>query len=255
MKKQLGLIGFPLSHSFSKKYFSEKFEREGLTHKWHYELFPIESIEKLPEILRGYPNLLGLNVTIPYKEAVLPFLDKLDPEAAAVGAVNCIRFENGSLHGFNTDVYGFEKSLLDLVTHEFPDFDGISTLKALVLGTGGAAKAVHFVLKKYGIQTLTVSRTRSATAVAYDDLTDDDVATHRLIINTTPLGMTPNTEGIPPLPYAGVSAQHYFYDLVYNPSVTTFMQQGAAQGARVKNGLDMLYFQAEKGWLIWSNFL
>ncbi len=249
MKKLLGLIGYPLSHSFSKKYFTQKFENQGLTHEWEYELFSIEKIEKIEEILRGLPNLVGLNVTIPYKELVMPYLHELDEEAAAIGAVNCIKIKDGKLKGFNTDVYGFEKSILGLIA---PKGGDVSHLKALVLGTGGAAKGVVHVMKKLGIAYKWVSRTRSEGILSYDDLTKEIIKTHTIIINTTPLGMSPNTEGCPPISYKYIGNQHFMYDLIYNPELTTFMMNGLEQGAKAKSGLDMLHFQAEKGWEIWN---
>jgi shikimate dehydrogenase len=250
--KYLGLIGYPLGHSFSKSYFNTKFAQLGIEKEWYYETFSIENIEKLTDILRGYPNLVGLNVTIPYKQAVLPFLDKLDETAAEIGAVNCIRFEKGKLIGYNTDVYGFEKSLLGLLNT--PDLETLLNLnlKALILGTGGASKAVLYVLKKWHIPVHYVSRTRSDTSLSYEDIDAEMMHSHHLIVNTTPLGMSPNTEGCPPLPYEHIGNQHFLYDLVYNPETTEFMKRGIAQGAKVKNGLDMLIFQAEKGWKIWN---
>jgi shikimate dehydrogenase len=249
MKKLLGLIGYPLSHSFSKKYFTQKFENQGLSHEWEYELFSIEKIEKIEEILRGYPNLVGLNVTIPYKELVMPYVHELDGEAAAIGAVNCIKIKDGKLKGFNTDVYGFEKSILGLIA---PHGGEVKHLKALVLGTGGAAKGVVHVMKKLGMDYKWVSRTRSEGILSYADLTKDIVKTHTVIINTTPLGMSPNTEGCPPIPYKYIGNQHFMYDLIYNPELTTFMMNGIEHGAKAKSGLDMLHFQAEKGWEIWN---
>jgi shikimate dehydrogenase len=248
--KYLGLIGYPLGHSFSKPYFNNKFEALGIANEWYYETFSIENIEKLVDILRGYPTLVGLNVTIPYKLTVMSFLDKLDETAAQIGAVNCIRIENGQLTGYNTDAFGFEKSLLGLI----PDLETQcqNNLKALILGTGGASKATAYILKKWRIPFQYVSRTRSETTVSYDDLDANIMKTHRLIINGTPLGMSPNTEGYPPLPYEYIDNQHFLYDLIYNPEITEFMKRGMAQGAKAKSGLDMLHFQAEKGWEIWN---
>jgi shikimate dehydrogenase len=263
-KNLLGLIGYPLTHSFSKKYFTQKFENEGLTHAWAYELWSIDSIEKLSEILsgneiltssglRGYPNLVGLNVTIPYKESVLPYIHELDITAQEIGAVNCIKItiQNGKQHlkGYNTDYYGFQKSLLGLL----PEGDiSVLNLKALILGTGGAAKAVAYALKTLDIPYQYVSRKALDNGLSYEELTPSIIHEHRLIINTTPLGMTPNTEGYPPFPYEGIGNQHFMYDLVYNPETTAFMKRGIVQGAKAKSGLDMLYFQAEKGWEIWN---
>jgi shikimate dehydrogenase len=252
-KNLLGLIGYPLTHSFSKKYFTQKFENEGLMHEWAYELWSIDGIGKLPEILRGYPNLVGLNVTIPYKESVMPYVHELDITAREVGAVNCIKITilNGKQHlkGYNTDYHGFQKSLLGLLPE-----GNISNLKleALILGTGGAAKAVAYALKMLDIPYIYVSRKATNNGLSYAELTPNIISDHRLIINTTPLGMTPNTEGFPPLPYEDIGNQHFIYDLVYNPETTAFMKLGIAQGAKAKSGLDMLYFQAEKGWEIWN---
>ena len=269
--KQLGLIGFPLSHSFSKRYFNEKFEKEGLANDWHYELFSIEKAGQLLEILRGYPNLVGINVTIPHKETVMPFMDELDETAQAVGAVNCIKitYPNGKpyLKGYNTDYYGFQKSLLGLLendnneaelaspvcyAHEFQDNNNLESLKALILGTGGAAKAVAYALKNLNIPYKYVSRKEVENGLTYEDLTEKLISEYRLLINTTPLGMSPNTEESPKIPYQGIGYQHFMYDLVYNPEITTFMKQGLERGAKAKSGLDMLYFQAEKGWKIWN---
>jgi shikimate dehydrogenase len=275
--KQLGLIGFPLTHSFSKRYFNEKFEKEGLAHDWYYELFSIENVRELPEILskgltseRG-GNFVGMNVTIPHKESVLPFMDELDETAQAVGAVNCIKisYPNSKpyLKGFNTDYYGFQKSLLGLLeqknkdvvelsspvcyAQEFQD-NNLKNLKALILGTGGAAKAVAYALKNLNIPYKYVSRKAFENGFTYIDLTEQLISEYHLLINTTPLGMSPNTEGCPDIPYEGIGNQHFMYDLVYNPEVTTFMKRGLEKGAKAKSGLDMLYFQAEKGWEIWN---
>jgi shikimate dehydrogenase len=250
--KLLGLLGYPLGHSFSKPYFNNKFAELGLTSEWYYESFSIPDIEKLHDILREHPNLVGLNVTIPYKQAVMPFVDKFDETASEIGAVNCIRIKDGVLTGYNTDAYGFEKSLLGLIN--VPDLESLLhlNLKGLILGTGGASKAVAYVLKKLHIPFHYVSRTRSDTSLAYEDVDADVLATHHLIINCSPLGMSPNTEGCPPLLYEHIGNQHFLYDLVYNPEVTTFLKRGLAHGAKAKNGLDMLHFQAEKGWEIWN---
>jgi len=240
--KTLGLIGFPLSHSFSKKYFSEKFEKEGIT-GCQYELFPLETIKELPGLLAKNPSIVGLNVTIPYKEAVLPYLDEVD-ESAAFGAVNTIKIENGKLRGFNTDVYGFEESLKPLLkTHH---------KGALVLGTGGAAKAVVSVLERLGIAHMYVSRTPHEGQFSYKDINKNILEKHQIIVNTTPLGMYPKAERCPDLPYEQLSDKHLLYDLVYNPDVTTFLKNGKKQGAIGKNGLEMLYLQAERAWEIWN---
>lgn len=238
-----GLIGYPLSHSFSKKYFTEKFEREAIA-QCRYELFPIAAIDELPALLAAHPNLQGLNVTIPYKEQVLTYLHQLDPRAAAIGACNCIRIRQGQLQGFNTDAIGFEQSLREkLLPHD---------TAALVLGTGGAAKAVCYVLKQLGISFKQVSRQASAGQLTYTQVTPALLQSCSLVINTTPLGMHPKTDEAPDLPYQALTADHYLYDLVYNPAHTTFLQKGAEAGARIKNGLDMLVIQAEESWEIWN---
>ncbi len=247
--KLLGLIGYPLSHSFSKKYFSQKFENEGLASDWQYELFPIGTIAKFPELLKSHPELVGLNVTIPYKEDVMRYVTELHPTAQEVGAVNCIKFEGEKLIGFNTDYYGFQKSLLGLLDGEHDK----RTLQALILGTGGSSKAVAYALKGLDIPYKYVSRSASKGALSYDEVSKDILSTHHLIINTTPLGMTPHTEGCPPINFEHIGEQHFLYDLVYNPEVTTFLNKGIQKGTKTKSGLDMLYFQAEKGWDIWNS--
>ncbi|NUO00692.1 MAG: shikimate dehydrogenase [Saprospiraceae bacterium] len=245
MKEHLyGLIGYPLTHSFSKRYFSEKFEKEGLLH-CRYELFPMETIELLPELLKNHPTLRGLNVTIPYKQAVLPFLDEFGEGIAALGAVNVIDIaEDGKLTGHNTDIAGFEYSLKNLLGAEDPG-------GALVLGTGGASKAVQFVLSKMKIPFHLVSRDPEI-GFHYDQLTPEIVAEHRLIVNTTPLGMSPHTETCPKIPFEPISQRHLLFDLVYNPEETLFLKKGRLQGAQTQNGLEMLYTQAEKAWAIWN---
>ncbi len=250
--KLLGLIGYPLSHSFSKPYFNTKFAELGIANQWQYESFAIENIEKLTDILRGHPELVGLNVTIPYKQAVMPFIDTFDETASEIGAVNCIDIRNGHLTGYNTDAYGFEKSVLGLLNT--PTLESLLNLnlKALILGTGGGSKAVAYTLKKWHIPFQYVSRTRSETCLSYEDIDKKIITTHQLIINTTPLGMSPNTEGCPPLPYQYIGSQHFMYDLIYNPVITQFLKRGLDNDANAKNGLDMLYFQAERGWKIWN---
>lgn len=240
-----GLIGYPLSHSFSKKYFTGKFEKEGITNTF-YELFPLEKIEYFLPILKNHPNLRGINVTIPYKEAVITYLNKLDESARSVGAVNCIQIENGMLIGYNTDVFGFERSLLDFLAQR-----PIQPTRALVLGTGGAAKAVVFVLQKLGILFESVSREAGKGDLTYNQL--DTLNDFSLIINTTPMGMSPHVETFPDIPYHCLNKQHLLFDLVYNPEQTLFLQKGAERGAATQNGLPMLYFQAEKAWEIWNN--
>ena len=244
-----GLIGYPLSHSFSKRYFNEKFRREALE-SYHYELFPLEKIEALPALLKAHPGLRGLNVTIPYKQQVMAYLDELDEGAAAVGAVNTIKIREGRLTGYNTDVFGFERSLRTFLEDNGAEVAG---LQALVLGTGGAAKAVAYVLRKMGIRFQWVSRNNKPGYLTYQRLNETLMQDHRLIINTTPLGMLPKVETYPEIPFQHIGPQHLLYDLVYNPEETTFMARGRQQGAAVHNGLAMLHLQAEKAWEIWNS--
>ncbi len=243
-KNLYGLIGFPLSHSFSKNYFAQKFETEAVVDSF-YEVFPIDKIELFPAILKTNPNFKGLNVTIPYKEDIISYLNYLDEGARAIRAVNCIKIENGFLLGYNTDAYGFEKSLLEfLIANE------ATPKQALILGTGGAAKAVAFVLKKLGILYKFVSRDAEKADITYEQLHTLDA--YSLVINTTPLGMSPKLESCPDIPYHCLSSRHLLFDLVYNPTETLFLQKGTQQGAATQNGLPMLYYQAEKAWEIWN---
>lgn len=245
--KTYGLIGFPLSHSFSKKYFTEKFQNEGITDR-QYELFSIEKIKALADLLVENDSLCGLNVTIPHKVGVLPFLNEIEEAAEKIGAVNCIcikRFEGETyLKGFNTDAYGFEESLKPLLTAQHR--------RALVFGDGGAAKAVKYVLEKLGIEYQIVVRKAVEGAILYSDVTPELLSTHKLLINTTPLGMSPNTDTFPEIDYTQIGSDHLAYDLVYNPLETAFLSKAAAKGAQIKNGLEMLYKQAEKAWAIWN---
>ncbi|MCH5597037.1 shikimate dehydrogenase family protein [Niabella ginsengisoli] len=237
-----GLIGMPLAQSFSKKYFTEKFEKEHIANA-AYELFPLENISLLTDLLQTHPELKGLNVTIPYKEQVLQFLNALNNEAKEIGAVNCIKINNGQLTGFNTDAPAFEKSLLpQLASHH---------KKALILGTGGAAKAVLYVLKKLGIEYAYVSRNKGAGFV-YEDLTKEIIEAYPLIINSTPLGSFPKVDTAPDIPYQYLTDKNYLYDLVYNPAKTLFLQKGEERGAAIKNGYEMLVGQAELSWEIWN---
>lgn len=239
--RRFGLIGYPLGHSFSKRYFSEKFEREGISDA-AYELFPIESIERFPGLWNENPELVGLNVTIPYKEQVIPFLDTLNETAAAVGAVNCIHRSGDKLTGYNTDVFGFDRSLPLMP----------AGTEALILGTGGASKAVAFVLKKRNIPFLYISRhPEGAQEISWDSI-PEHIGRKTLIVNTTPLGMAPDTESCPELPFDVMGSQHFVYDLVYNPVETLLLRRARLQDCAIANGLDMLYFQAEKAWEIWT---
>ena len=241
-----GLIGYPLEHSFSRNYFNEKFRNERIDAE--YDNFEIPSIENLKEVLETTPNLRGLNVTIPYKEEVIRFLDELSAEARAIGAVNVIRVTHkGSktvLKGFNSDVIGFTRSIESMLEplHR----------KALILGTGGAAKAVDYGLKSLGLGTLFVSRTARPGVITYNDVTPDLIRSHKVIVNCTPLGMYPHVDSCPPLPYEAMDSHTLLYDLLYNPDETLFMQKGRQQGAITKNGLEMLLLQAFASWEMWQ---
>ncbi|GAB4496141.1 MAG: shikimate dehydrogenase [Saprospiraceae bacterium] len=247
--RHFGLIGWPLGHSFSKKYFTEKFAREGITDA-RYELFPLENISSLPLLLEQNPELRGLNVTIPHKETVMAFLHHLDETAQAVGAVNCIKIENQKLRGFNTDVIGFEMSLKTMDGGRWT----VDGSQALILGTGGAAKAVAFVLKKLGISFQFVSRNpKGENQISYKDLSSLLIPHPSLLINTTPLGMSPNEDVCPDLPFEQLTPEHFVYDLIYNPAETLLLQRAKARGCTVKNGLEMLHLQAEAAWEIWND--
>lgn len=245
-----GLIGFPLGHSFSKKYFAAKFAAEGITDA-AYELFPLESVGRFPELLRSQPNLRGLNVTIPYKEQIIPYLNRLDSAAQRIGAVNVVRVAaDGSTTGHNSDYFGFKTTLENRLQEYYPL--NRPNLRALILGTGGASKAVRVALEDMGMGHTYVSRRPGRNVLGYDDLTEKTVADNLLIINTTPLGMHPDTDVFPPLPYEWLTPAHLLYDLVYNPEETVFLKRGAAQGAKTLGGLPMLHAQAEKSWEIWN---
>jgi len=239
-----GLVGYPLSHSFSKNYFTEKFNRENIL-DCRYENFPLRTIEELPSVIAMNPLLDGLNVTIPYKEAVLQFLAGQNDLVRATGACNCIKIINEKLIGFNTDVIGFEKSLLQKLEpwHNH----------ALILGTGGASRAVEFVLKKRDISLKKVSRHPSPDGLTYDQLTPEIVQENLLIINASPVGMYPNIQDFPKLPYEGVTAKHLVIDLIYNPEKTLFLKKSEENGAVIQNGYDMLIEQAEESWRIWND--
>jgi len=239
-----GLIGFPLTHSFSKKYFTEKFEKEGLP-DCRYDLFPLTSISELPQLLKANADLEGLNVTIPYKKSVLSFLNERNELVKQVAACNCIKIINGKLSGYNTDVIGFERSLEKKLR------PGHKT--ALILGTGGSSKAVAFVLRKLGIEYKTVSRKPSVNHFSYDQLTPAMIEKYTLIINTTPLGLFPNITEAPPLPYEAITSKHFLFDLIYNPEKTLFLKKGEERGSAIQNGYDMLVYQAEESWKIWES--
>lgn len=245
--KQFGLIGFPLTHSFSEKYFKDKFRRENFTDK-EYKLFPLKSIDQFPDLIKKNHALCGLNITVPYKESIMPYLDELDNQAKIVGAVNCIKIikqsNRNKLIGFNTDVFGFEESLK-------PNLKPYHK-RAIILGTGGSAKAVVYVLKKLGISFSLVSRNSNTNTILYADLSNSVIQDHLLIINTTPVGMYPDIQNFPQIPYEYLGKQHLLFDLVYNPEKTQFLQKGESQGASIQNGLEMLYAQAEKSMKIWE---
>ena len=246
------LIGWPLGHSFSKKYFSEKFTREGIADV-AYELFPLAQIAELPALLAQHPNLRGLNVTIPHKEAVIPYLDELDDTARAVGAVNCIKITRDKrLIGYNTDVIGFEQSLVGIPG--VLNGDGTVQLeKACILGTGGAAKAVGYVLNKLGIPFRFVSRAPAGPdQIGYADMPGFAQSSRAAIINCTPLGTYPKVDEMPPVPKEIFTSGNLVYDLVYNPAETLLLREAIARGCTVQNGLDMLHLQAAAAWIIWQ---
>jgi len=244
--RKFGLIGFPLGHSFSKKYFTEKFEKEGLSN-CEFELFEIPSIVGLKKVISENPTVEGLCVTIPYKLEVMPFLDEISPSAKQIGAVNCIQFKENKLIGYNTDFIGFRDSLAGWLEEERP--------KALILGTGGASKAVAAALDDLGIEFQFVSRSGKANAITYKELSQrpEIMNDHQLIINSTPLGTFPEIESMPPIPLDQISKDHLYYDLVYNPAETAMMKTVTEKGGRAKNGMEMLIGQAEAAWKIWND--
>jgi shikimate dehydrogenase len=241
-----GLIGFPLGHSFSISYFNQRFQDEGIDAV--YENYEIPNIDALAEILDSNPELKGLNVTIPYKEKVIPFLDSISPEARAIGAVNVIRVTHRGnkteLKGFNSDVIGFTKSIEPMLDKKWHQ-------KALILGTGGASKAIDYGLRSLGLETVFVSRYERPNTIQYKTITPEIVKEYNVIVNCTPLGMYPKTEECPDLPYEAMDSHTILYDLIYNPDETLFMKRGAEYGANVKNGLEMLLLQAFASWEFW----
>jgi shikimate dehydrogenase len=247
--KKFGLIGFPLGHSFSKGYFTDKFKNENIP-DCSYENFPLHDISELATLINEEPELIGLNITIPYKEKVISFMDEMDHEALLVGAVNTIKIVRHSskpfLKGFNTDIVGFEAPLTAILKpfHK----------SALILGTGGASKAVVYVLKKYGIDFQFVSRKpKNESILAYSDLTSEIFERNKLIINTSPVGMFPDVNESPPIPYEAIGPDHIMYDLIYNPEKTLFLKKAEEKKAILINGLPMLYGQAERSWQIWNS--
>jgi shikimate dehydrogenase len=247
MEKLYGLIGQTVSHSFSKTYFDEKFFRDGLRDH-HYELFPLKDIKEIETLFKETKGLMGLNVTIPYKEVVMKHLDEVYPVAKFIGAVNVIKISNGKKIGFNTDSDAFYETL----NHWLPKG---KTYQAIILGTGGSSKAVQKALKKKNMDFKLVSREKKKGDYSYDDLKKNPkiLTDTKLLINTTPLGMHPNNDAYPPIEFSQITKEHYVYDLIYNPARTVFLQKAEMHGATIKNGLEMLHVQAEKSWEIWNS--
>ena len=239
-----GLLGRTLKHSFSKAYFAEKFAKLNIT-DCRYENFELASIIELPALLENNPSIKGLNVTIPYKEDVIQFLHEKNEVVEKINACNCINIVNGKLIGYNTDVFGFEQSLKPFLKPHHT--------KALILGTGGAAKAVQYTLKKLGISFQIVSRSKKDVTITYDELNELILQDHTLIINTSPLGMYPKMDEAPPIPYDFLTPQHLLFDLIYNPEKTLFLEKGEEQGSQIANGKEMLLLQAEESWRIWNS--
>ena len=242
--KLYGLLGKTLKHSFSKTYFAHKFHALNIE-DCKYENFELSSINELPQLLIENPSVKGLNVTIPYKEEVLPFLDEQNTIVKEIGACNCIKIVGGKLIGYNTDVTGFKQSLEKYLEphHKY----------ALVLGTGGAAKAVKYALKTMGIEYRAVSRAKTGDAITYNELDETLLKQHQLIINTSPVGMFPNVDKAPPIPYHFINSNHLLFDLIYNPEKTLFLKKGEEKGAKIANGSEMLILQAEESWRIWNS--
>jgi len=245
--KKFGLIGKTLSHSFSKKYYLEKFAKESIINV-DYDLYELSTIDKLKDLYESDPLLLGINITIPYKEDALAYVDELSPEASSIRAINCVKIDRSNdrvtLKGYNTDAYGFEESFKkQLQPHH---------KKALILGNGGATKAVIYVLNKLEIPYLIVSRQKSDSSISYEDVSEKLLATYTIIINCSPVGTYPNVDQSPAIPYQFISESHYLYDLIYNPEETLFLKEGKEKNATTKNGFEMLILQAEKNWEIWN---
>lgn len=243
--RKFGLIGKDISYSFSQNYFTLKFKDENIKDAT-YQNFDLQTIKDFKNQVLKTDHLAGLNVTIPYKESIIPFLDSLDKKAKKIGAVNTIKFtKKGSLKGYNTDIYGFKKSIKSHLKKHHK--------KALILGTGGASKAIAFVLKELNIKYSFVSRQASNKAnYTYNTLTEDIISKHQIIINCSPVGTFPNVDDAPNIPYKGITSKHILFDLIYNPSETLFLKQGKNKGAVILNGYNMLVFQAEKSWKIWN---
>ena len=246
-KNRFGLLGKNIGYSFSVGYFAEKFKSLNLE-DYEYINFDIQTIEEFPEIIKNNPNLKGMNVTIPYKEAVIPYLDKISKKAQRIGAVNTIKFtKKGKLKGYNSDFYGFKKSLKPLLEPHHK--------KALILGTGGASKGVAFALEELGITYTFVSREATDESIGYKLVNATTFDNHQIVINCTPLGTSPNVDAFPPIPYEYFTPKHIAHDLIYNPEETIFLRKAKKQGAKTKNGLEMLRYQAEKSWRIWNKIV
>jgi shikimate dehydrogenase len=238
-----GLIGYPLSHSYSADYFNSKFRSLGL--KDHiYKIFQIENMSEFKNLLQFEPEIEGLNVTIPYKEQVLPFVNELSSEATEIGAINCIKIHERKFTGYNTDCFGFEKAYIETIIG--------NSSPALIIGNGGASKAVQYVLRMHGIDFMVVSRTTSDLTINYQEISQEIFKNHQTIINTTPLGTFPAIGNLPPVPYQYLTSSHILIDLIYNPEITSFMKQGLIKNCKVFNGLSMLHHQAEESWKIWK---
>ncbi len=242
--RKFGLIGKTLGHSFSQKYYTEKFKREGIDDAT-FSHFELETIEQVKTLIEQEPTLCGFNVTIPYKEQIIPYLDAIDIEAERIGAVNCVRVNNGKLTGYNTDIVGLSNSINKLL-------NGAQIERAIILGTGGASKTVQYLLGQMGVEFELVSRDPLKSTITYSTISAEDITRAQLIVNATPLGTFPDVESAPSIPYAFVSPSHYLFDLVYNPPLTQFLSYGEQRGAHTLNGEDMLIDQAEKGWEIWN---
>lgn len=241
-KYRFGLVGKNISYSFSKGYFTDKFSALGLE-GYSYENFDLQHIDELRELLTSNPDVIGLNVTIPYKQEVIPYLDALDTQAKEIGAVNTIKFDGERLIGYNTDAYGFQKSIEPFLKSHHT--------KALILGTGGASKAIAFVLGKLGIGVTYVSRNPGEIQIGYDDLNRSVLENHLILVNCTPLGTHPNVDQKPAIPYSHITEKHLLFDLIYNPEKTTFLKEGKQRGADIVNGRHMLKLQADRAWKIW----
>jgi len=244
--KLLGIIGYPLQHSFSKRFFDGKFQELQLDDH-EFRLFPIQDVDIFPELISQHPQLSGLAVTIPHKVNVMRFLDEIDPAAMDAGAINCIHIKNGHLKGYNTDAIGFEHSIAPHLRQDHT--------RALILGTGGASLAARYVFRKLGIPFQMVSRSKDkdSSYLTYSELTEEVLSAHQIIVNCTPLGTFPDIHQKPEIPYQWITPKHLLFDMVYNPELTAFMQGGLEQGAMVLNGMQMLLIQAEENWRIWND--